>query len=260
MWCSTQSVIVLRTFPGLDRLIATIFRKCNPASRVTFSNQNRETSPVTAQCHCAIARKVVAFGLAAIATIASPLTYASGLDQLRAFLDGTRNARTTFTQTVTTKSGRAPQKASGSFAFLRPGKFRWNYDKPFQQLIVGDADKLWIYDRDLNQVIVRKLGPALGASPAALLAGDNALEHNFTLTGGIAAEGLEWVEAKPKAADSGFQEIRIGFQDNLPRKMELRDSFGQLTQLEFGSFERNGAVDPAQFKFVPPPGADVVGE
>jgi len=196
----------------------------------------------------------------AAAWLAPVPALASGLDQLRAFLDGTRSGRTTFTQTVSVRSGRAPPQATGDFAFSRPGKFRWTYEKPFQQLIVGDGDKLWIYDRDLNQVIVRKLGQALGSSPAALLAGDNALERNFTLTGGIASEGLEWVNAKPKSADSGFQEVRIGFADNLPRRMELTDSFGQVTRLEFAGFERDKAVDPTLFRFTPPRGADIVGE
>ena len=195
-----------------------------------------------------------------MAVLAADCAVASGLDQLRAFLEGTRSGRTTFTQTVSVRSGRPPQQSSGSFAFSRPGKFRWSYDKPYPQLIVGDGEKLWIYDRDLNQVIVRKLGQALGASPAALLAGDNALERNFALTGGIASDGLEWVIAKPKSADSGFQEVRIGFADNLPRRMELTDNFGQVTHLEFAGFDRNAAVDPAQFRFIPPKGADIVGE
>lgn len=185
---------------------------------------------------------------------------AAGLDQLKAFLENTRSGQTRFTQTVAVRSGRTPAASSGTFAFARPGRFRWSYEKPYAQLIVGDGDKLWIYDRDLNQVIVKKLGQALGSSPAALLAGDNALERNFTLSGGIATDGLEWVVAKPKAADAGFQEVRIGFADNLPRKMDLTDSFGQVTHLEFGDFERNAAVDAAQFRFTPPRGADVVGE
>jgi outer membrane lipoprotein carrier protein len=161
---------------------------------------------------------------------------------------------------VTVRSGRAPQQATGSFAFSRPGKFRWSYEKPFHQLIVGDGEKLWIYDRDLNQVVVKKLGDALGASPAALLAGDNALERNFTLTAGIAAEGVEWVVAKPKSDESGFQEVRIAFADNLPRRMELTDNFGQVTHLVFAGFDRNAAVDQAQFRFTPPRGADIVGQ
>ena len=92
------------------------------------------------------------------------------------------------------------------------------------------------------------------------MAGDNALERNFTLTGGIATDGLEWVNAKPKSTDSGFEQVRIGFADNLPKRMELVDNFGQVTQLDFTGFERNAAIDPGQFRFAPPRGADIVGE
>jgi outer membrane lipoprotein carrier protein len=185
---------------------------------------------------------------------------ASGIDQLRAFVDGARTGKATFRQVVTGKSGRVPQNSSGTFAFARPGKFRWSYDKPYAQLLVGDGDKLWIYDRDLNQVIVKKLDRALGATPASLLAGSNAFETNFVLIDGGITDGIEFVQAEPKSADTGFDHIRIGFKENLPRTMELHDSFGQLTQLTFDTFERNPAIDPALFRFSPPPGADVIGK
>jgi outer membrane lipoprotein carrier protein len=185
---------------------------------------------------------------------------AAGMDQLHAFLDSAKSGRTTFRQVVTGKGRGTPQESAGTFAFARPGRFRWSYDKPFEQLIVGDGDRLWIYDRDLNQVIVRKLDRALGASPAALLAGSNALESNFDLTDAGAADGLDFVDARPKSADTGFERVRIGFRDNLPRSMELRDTFGNVTTLSFGAFERNPSVDPGLFRFVPPKGADVVGE
>ena len=184
---------------------------------------------------------------------------ASGIDQLRAFVDGARTGKATFRQVVTAKSGRVPQTSSGTFAFARPGKFRWSYDKPYAQLLVGDGDKLWIYDRDLNQVIIKKLDVALGATPASLLAGSNAFETNFVLIDGGNADGVEYVEAKPKSPDTGFDRIRIGFKENLPRTMELHDNFGQVTQLTFDTFERNPALDPALFRFTPPPGADVIG-
>jgi outer membrane lipoprotein carrier protein len=183
----------------------------------------------------------------------------SGIDQLRAFVDGARTGKATFRQVVTGQSGRVPQTAIGTFAFARPGKFRWSYDKPYSQLLIGDGEKLWIYDRDLNQVIVKKLDRALGATPASLLAGSNAFEQNFVLTAGGDADGMQFVEAKPKSAETGFDHIRIGFKDNLPRTMELHDNFGQVTQLTFDTFERNPAIDPAVFRFSPPPGADVVG-
>ena len=203
-----------------------------------------------------IARTVLALAAALVASQAC----GSGLDQLRAFLRGATTGKTIFQQLVTRKAGRAPQESSGTFAFSRPGKFRWTYDAPHPQIIVGDGEKLWIYDPDLKQVIVKKLGQALGSTPAALLAGDDALDRNFELHDGGTVDGVEFVDAKPRAADSGFTGVRIGFEHNLPRIMELSDSFGQQTRLTFGNFERNAAVDPNLFRFVPPPGADVVGE
>ncbi|HVS57439.1 MAG TPA: outer membrane lipoprotein chaperone LolA [Casimicrobiaceae bacterium] len=195
----------------------------------------------------------------ALAIALASAAAASGIDQLRAFVDGARTGKATFRQVVAGKSGRVPQASSGTFAFARPGKFRWSYDKPYAQLLVGDGDKLWIYDRDLNQVIIKKLDRALGATPASLLAGSSAFETNFVLIDGGNSDGIEFVEAEPKSADTGFDHIRIGFKENLPRTMELHDSFGQLTQLTFDTFERNPAIDPALFRFSPPPGADVIG-
>jgi len=203
-------------------------------------------------------RRLGAAALALIIAFTSAAA-ASGIDQLRAFVDGARTGKATFRQVVTAKSGRVPQTSSGTFAFARPGKFRWSYDKPYTQLLVGDGDKLWIYDRDLNQVIIKKLDRALGATPASLLAGSNAFETNFVLIDGGNADGVEFVEAKPKSPDTGFDRIRIGFKENLPRTMELHDNFGQVTQLSFDTFERNPALDPALFRFTPPPGADVIG-
>ena len=144
---------------------------------------------------------------------------------MHAFLEGTQSAQGSFRQNVVNKDGRTTQATSGTFAFQRPGKFRWTYEKPFDQLIVGDGAKVWVFDRDLNQVIVRKLDAALGATPAALLAGDNALEKNFTLVAGGEADGVEYVNATPKSAESQFTRIRLGFVDNLPRRMPPFDSF-----------------------------------
>jgi len=196
--------------------------------------------------------------LAALLIAASAGARAGGIDELHAFLDGARNGRATFKQTVVARNARAPQVSSGTFAFQRPGKFRWSYDKPFEQLVVGDGAKVWVYDKDLNQVIVRNLDAALGATPAALLAGDNALERNFTLVDGGIADGLAWVEATPKAAESTFTKVRIGFRSALPRAMELTDAFGQTTRLAFEAFEKNVTLGAEMFRFTPPQGADVV--
>jgi outer membrane lipoprotein carrier protein len=189
------------------------------------------------------------------------LAEASGLEQLRSFLSGTKSGKAEFSQMVTARSGsKGPQMSSGNFLFSRPGKFRWVYDKPYAQLIVSDGEKLWAYDKDLNQVTVKKLGQALGGSPAALLAGDNALEKNFTLKDAGEANDLEWVEATPKAADSSFAQVRIGLKDGLPKLMEISDNFGQTTHLIFDRFTRNPALEASNFHFTPPKGADVVGE
>ncbi|MGE5087795.1 MAG: outer membrane lipoprotein chaperone LolA [Candidatus Levyibacteriota bacterium] len=203
--------------------------------------------------------RAAAAALLALA-LASPGATASGLDQLHAFLEGTKTAQGDFTQTVVRRDGRPTQKTSGSFAFQRPGRFRWAYDKPYEQLIVGDGARIWIYDHDLNQVIVRKLDVALGETPAALLAGDNALEQNFTLIAAGDADGLENVDAIPKAPDSQFKNIRLGFAGDLPRRMVLTDAFGQTTTLDFSAMKRNPALPPSMFRFTPPAGADVVGE
>ena len=197
-------------------------------------------------------KKLLVTALIALAPLAA---HADGIAQLKRFVGETRSMKASFSQVVT---GRQTQTASGSMELSRPGKFRWSYEKPFEQLVVGDGAKVWVYDKDLNQVIVRPLDAALGATPAALLAGDNALERNFTLVDGGAADGLAWVEATPTSADSTFTKVRIGFRGQLPRAMELVDAFGQTTRLQFEAFERNVALPADLFRFAPPAGADVV--
>jgi outer membrane lipoprotein carrier protein len=199
-------------------------------------------------------------GAGVIAMACCAVAAASGLDELHAFLEATKTAQGKFTQVVTNRDGRTTQTSSGTFAFERPGKFRWTYAKPFDQLIVGDGEKVYVYDRDLNQVIVRKVDAALGATPAALLAGDNALEKNFTLTASGSDQGLEFVDALPKASDSQFRKIRIGFANGLPQRMVLSDAFGQTTDLVFNDVERNPKLAANLFTFTPPKGADVVGQ
>lgn len=199
-----------------------------------------------------------ALGLALL--LAAGSAQADALAQLKQFMDGTRSARGTFTQQVFSKSGRKPQQAGGTFAFARPGKFRWTYEKPYAQLLVGDGSKLWAYDQELNQVTAKKLGQALGTTPAAILAGDNSLDKNFVLKDVGTADGLEWVEATPKASDSSFERIRLGFAGGQLKAMVLNDNFGQTTSLNFGHMERNPVLDAGLFRFVPPKGADLVGE
>ena len=189
---------------------------------------------------------------------------AAALDALGEFVKATRNGKTTFTQVIVNKAGKISNPASGTFQFQRPGKFRWVYDKPYEQSITGDGEKLWIYDKDLNQVTVRKLGGALGQSPAAILAGSDDLEKNFTLKEAPAKDGLEWLEATPKSKDTTFELVRIGLRRDSSgvslASMELADSFGQTSVLTFGKLERNSPVNADTFRFVPPKGADVFGD
>lgn len=185
--------------------------------------------------------------------------HGTGLDQLKNFLESSRSARGVFAQTVTARSGRKPQPSAGLFALQRPGKFRWSYEKPYKQLLVSDGNKLWSYDPELNQVAVKKLGSALGSSPAALLAGQDLGKH-FDLKEGSAEDGIEFVEATPKSGDASFERVKIGFAANLPVSMEIHDSFAQVTVLRFSRFEINPPLPAALFHFVAPAGADVVGD
>jgi outer membrane lipoprotein carrier protein len=183
---------------------------------------------------------------------------ASSLDTLKAFLDHTTSAKARFAQMVLDKNMKQLQQATGTMQFSRPGKFRWEYDKPYEQTIVGDGEKLWIYDKDLNQVTVRKLDSALGSSPAALLAGSNAIEKSYTLTNLGNQEGLDWLEAVPKTKDTAFERIRLGFSKKGLEAMELHDQFGQVTVIKFADVERNLKLSPKIFEFAPPKGADVI--
>ncbi len=162
-----------------------------------------------------------------------------------------------FIQTVTTRSGKV-QVSQGDFAIQRPGKFRWNYRKPYEQLIVADGKEVWLYDPDLEQVTIRKIDKALDASPAALLSGDNNLDKRYQLKALPAKENLSWVEAIPKQNDSNFNRVRLGFTNNEVRKMELEDSFGQTTKIELRTSVVNGKPDAGLFRFTPPKGADVI--
>ena len=204
------------------------------------------------------------FGLKTLLTVMlsiSPLIAEAGaIDQLHAFLQSTRTLKAEFAQVVIAKNGRKPQQSSGLVSISRPGKLRWEILKPYPQLVVGDGEKIWIYDQELQQVTVRKAGQAISGSPAALLAGNNDLEKNFTLKDAGEAEGMNWVEATPKAGDSGFEKVRLGFAGANLKAMELQDSFGQTTHVSFSKLERNPTLPGKNFKFTPPAGVDVVGE
>jgi outer membrane lipoprotein carrier protein len=182
---------------------------------------------------------------------------ADAVDALRSFVGEVRSGRSAFTQTVTPADGTRPKVTSGTFEFQRPDRFRFDYLKPYPQSIVADGRRLWMHDPDLNQVTVRAVDQALGATPAALLAGDT-LARDFALAAEPAREGLDWVRATPKAADTGFQWMSVGFRGKALAAVEILDRFGQRTRLQIDSLEVNPALPAARFTFVPPPGADVL--
>lgn len=193
-----------------------------------------------------------------VAVCASQAAASGAVEQLRGFLTQTQSARGEFTQRVEGKSGAVPQQSSGLFLFQRPGKFRWTYVKPYEQLIVSDGENLFLFDKDLNQVTVKKLTAALPASPASILFGSNQFEKDFEVTDAGTRQGLQWISAKPRGQDSTFEKIEIGFKDQLPAAMILRDSFGQVTTLSFTRMERNTSASGENFKFVAPKGADIL--
>jgi len=199
-----------------------------------------------------LAGAIAGLGLAlALAASAAPV------DTLREFVRDVKAGNARFTQTVTSPDGAKQKNSSGSFEFARPNRFRFAYAKPFEQTIVGDGEKVWIYDKDLNQASSRKIGQALGATPAALLAGGS-LEKDFDLGNLPAKDGLEWAEARPKAKDGAFQSVRVGFKGKDLAALEIVDSFGQRSLLRFEAFQANGTIAPDTFRFTPPAGADVI--
>jgi len=199
------------------------------------------------------------FAVLALAWMAGAADAAS-IERLRQFVRDTQTARTPFTQTVTDKNGRLVQTVSGQFDLARPGRFRWSVEKPYKQLLVSDGAKVWVFDPDLNQVIVRSIGDALGASPAALLAGKADVESAFSWQDQPLADGLDWLSATPLAKESSFSEIRLGFDTKGLVALELFDAFGQKSVVRFTAFERNPKLAPELFRFTPPPGADVIGD
>jgi len=185
---------------------------------------------------------------------------ASAIDRFKTFVRATQSARAEFEQKVYDRGGKLTQESKGTFVFQRPGLFRWVYAKPVDQVIVGDGERVWIHDRDLNQVTVRRLSAALGSTPAALLAGSADIEKAFELSDAGARDGLEWLEAKPREREAGFERVRMGFDADGLRAMELLDHFAQTTRLRFSNLVRNPKVDRSEFRFEPPKGADVLGE
>ncbi len=195
-------------------------------------------------------------GLLSCSTVAA----GEGMDRLLAFFNEKGAMRAQFVQTVQGAAFAQPEASSGILTMQRPGKFRWDYQKPYQQQIIADGKNLWIFDVDLNQAVVKPMDEALGDTPALLLSGDGLVSERFEIKEFDRREdNLLWVKLLPKQADTGFQGIQLGFGKHHLLKMELVDGFGQTTTLTFSEIEE-GIVLPADtFHFVPPEGVDVIG-
>ena len=186
---------------------------------------------------------------------------ADATQRLNDFFKNVQALRADFQQVVADPRGKTIQDARGTFLMQRPNKFRWNYQKPYEQIIVADGAKLWVYDKDLEQVTVKKLDEALGNTPALLLSGVQPLAENFRITELTdRTDGLQWVVLTPKNDEANFKQVRLAFGKHSLEVMELVDSFEQTTQLRFSSVQSNVKFTAHEFKFTPPKGVDVVGD
>ena len=183
----------------------------------------------------------------------------ASLDRFQSYIRTTQAARGDFEQKVYDKTGKLVQDTKGSFALLRPNRFRWTYVRP-PQIIVGDGERVWIHDADLNQVTVRRVARVLGSTPAALLAGASDVANAFEMKELGAKDGLEWLEARPREKEAGFERIRLGLTTGGVEAMELVDHFGQTTVLRFSNVVRNPQIEAGTFRFSAPTGADVLGD
>jgi len=195
--------------------------------------------------------------LAIAALLLAGAAHADSVDLLRDFAQNVKSGRAAFTQTVTSVDGAKKKDSSGQFEFVRPNRFRFTYAKPFEQQIVADGQRVWLYDVDLNQVTVRPMTQAIGATPAALLAGGT-LDKEFELKALPAADGLEWVQAAPRVKDGPIQSLRVGFKGSVLAALEIVDAFGQRSMLRFTALEQNLKLADETFRFTPPKGADVI--
>ena len=205
-------------------------------------------------------RRAAAFYFSLSLGVAVNAAPESGVVQLQRFIAQADSAEGYFEQIVVSGSARRPQLSSGSFAFERPGRFRWSVEAPYPQLLVSDGARLWIWDQDLNQVTVKVLDDALGSTPAAILAGEGALEAAFELVDEGVADDLVWVRATPRQPDGSFEFMRMGLSGDRLVRMELRDHFGQTTTIDFVSLKVGSRRGSDFFSFVPPAGADVIGD
>lgn len=235
---------------------------------------NTEESHMTHLAPMSMTRTLALGAVAAASLMLSLPTQADAVGALRAFVKDVDAGRGSFVQTVTSPDGKKSRQSRGTLEFQRPNRFRFSYTAPTEQLIVGDGKQVWLYDTDLNQVTVRPMSQALGATPAALLAGAS-LDKDFTLknvpasssgaatatpTPLQATNSIEWVEALPRHKEGQFQSVRVGFRSGQLTALEILDAFGQRSRLDFTQFDSKPTLAAGRFQFAPPAGADVLNQ
>jgi outer membrane lipoprotein carrier protein len=184
----------------------------------------------------------------------------SGRERLDWFFERVSSLDATFTQEVYDEKGTSLQHATGRVELARPGRLRWEYQTPDRQLIVADGERLWTFDEELEQATVKPLDEALGSAPVMLLTRRGNLDQEYEVREVEGLDGLNWVEISPRAQDTEFDRIRIGLDERGIRQMVLFDRFGQKTVIRFDRVRTNIAIPPAEFRFDPPPGVDVIGD
>ncbi len=192
--------------------------------------------------------------------LSAPAMASEALDRLQRFTDGLRSFQADFVQTRYDEEKNPVRESQGVAYLKRPSLFRWAYQEPYEQTIVGDGERLWIYDADLEQVTVKKMRRALATAPIMLLSGDAPLDEHFELKDLGSREGLMWVELRPKSDETDFRRIFLGLDERTLQVMELRDRFDQVTQIRFNNVEMNPDLAASRFEFTPPEGVDVLGE
>jgi outer membrane lipoprotein carrier protein len=180
--------------------------------------------------------------------------------QLQVFLKVSKSFSADFKQVLINEAGNPTQTSYGVFYLQRPGKFRWDYLKPFKQEIISNSGKVWFYDTDLEQVTVKKVDDSLGSTPALLLSGNVSLDQNYTMEGQGSEGDMQWVKLVPKNQDSSFKYVLIGLSKGSLAGMELNDNFGQLTRIYFSNVIINAPLKSTLFEFKAPKGVDVFSD
>ena len=188
------------------------------------------------------------------------LQAANAETQLETFLSGLHTLQAEFRQTIQRPDEDTIYASNGIFYLKRPGQLRWEYEDPNTQVIVADGKRIWLHDLELDQVSHRSQKDALDGTPAQLLSDTGPINAHFNVTEAGEADGLDWVELRPKEKEAQFVRVRLGLSENQLHRMEMYDSFGQVTRFIFYNLQRNPTLADALFVFVPPPTVDVIGD